>query len=208
MRKIRKQMNAGALFWALVGATFLPSFLFAQTAANVSSNAQLSTQIDIPPKDAYIAKFAVGANGALHIAYSHGANVEIPRERGRFSDGENTLTQEMFSDIQLADDRRHIGWLAEYKICAQSYPCPAELVIYESRQDLKHITPPQGIVWRWRFLAGGKQVVLQYGFPHGDDVGVFALYDTATGRRLSKFSSTKKKFPKWVHQLDPTVKAF
>lgn len=199
-KKGRKGMNARALFWVIVGVT-LPSLPFAQTARDATSEAQLSAQIGLQTKGAYITKFFVGANGILHITYSNGVDVEIPREGGRFTDGGHALTQETFSDIQLADDQQHIGWLAGYMICAQSYPCPAELVIYQSGHDLQHISPSHGIVWRWKFLGRGKQVVGQFGFTHGDDEGVFALYDTEIARELAQFSSTKKPPPKWVKQL-------
>lgn len=200
IKKGRKGMNAGTLFWAIVGVT-LPSIPFAQTAPDQTSEATPSAQISFQTKDAYITRFSAGANRTLHITYSNGVDVEIPRERGRFTDGGHALTQETFLNIQLADDRRHIGWLADYMICAQSYPCPAELVIYQSGQGLKYISPSHGTVWRWKFLDSGKQIVMQFGFPHGDDAWAFALYDTETTRELAKFSSTRKKPPKWVKQL-------
>ena len=70
-------------------------------------------QIGAPAKDAHVISFHVETEGALHIIYSDGAEVEVSKERGRFGVGEHTLTQETFSDIQLADDRQNIGWLAE-----------------------------------------------------------------------------------------------
>ncbi len=190
----------GVLFSLLVGIT-LPSLGVSQTADNANP-AELATQNGTPAKEAHIVRFYVAPEGLLHIIYSDGTDVEIPKERGRFAVGEHTtLTQETFSDIQLADDRQHVGWLADYMICQQSYPCPAELVIYQSGNKLKYIPPPYGIMWRWKFLEGGKQVAVQGGFPHGDDTGAYALYDTGTGRRLAEFSSNKKKAPTWVQQL-------
>ncbi len=194
----------GVLFSLLVGVT-LPSLGVAQTAHSANS-AELAAQNGTSTKDAHIVRFYVAPEGPLHIIYSDGTDVGIPKERGRFAVGEHTLTQETFSDIQLADDRQHIGWLAEYMICQQSYPCPAELVIYQSEQKLKYIPPPYGIMWRWKFLEGGKQVVVQGGFPHGDNTGAYALYDTGTGRQLAEFSSNKNKPPKWVQQLRPSDK--
>jgi hypothetical protein len=86
-------------------------------------------------------------------------------------------------------------------ICAQSYPCKPELVIYQSGHKLTYIHQLYGVMWRWKFLSGGKQVVAQFGFTHGDATGAYALYDTKTGRELARFSSEKEEGPDWVQQL-------
>jgi len=179
--------------------------IFAQPAHNVDP-ARHPAQNHPPAKKPDIVSFHVETEGrgALHIIYSDGSEEEIPRERGRFSDSEGILTQETFSDVRLADDHQNIGWLADYMICAQSYPCSAELVIYRSGSKMKHITPQYGIIWGWKFLKGGKQIVVQSGFTHGDETGSYALYDTETVRQLDEFSSKKKKIPNWVQQLQRT----
>ena len=167
-------------------------------------------QVAIPTKGAHIVKFYVAGRsnrsnagpGPLHLVYSDDLDVEIPNETKRFGDGEEPVTQTAFSDIQLAADRLHIGWLAEYKDCAQSYECPKELVIYQSRKEPIHIRPSYGIMWKWRFLNGGKEVAIQSGFPHGDSAGVYALHDTETGRELDRFPSKNKKTPDWVKPLE------
>ena len=214
MARLRK---ASVLFWLLVVSPFLSSIVL-QTAQSADL-AQLPSQKRAPAKTALIVSFNVSKEGALHIIYSDGAEVEITKERGRFAIGEQILTQETFSDIQMADDHQHIGWLADYMICAQSYPCTAELAIYQSGHKLRYFSPEYGSFWRWKFLEAGKQIVVQYGFPHGDSTGSYALYDTETGSELAKFSSTeyyaldvtkdmscrdKQKVPDWVEQLRGT----
>jgi hypothetical protein len=193
-------MKISILLCLIVGIT-LPSLILAQTGQTTSPSGLPAS--DYPPaKDVYIVSFHVETEGALHIIYSDGTEVEVPKERGRFADGEHTLTQENFSDIQLADDRQHIGWLADYMICQQSYPCTAELVIYQSGHKPQYISPPSGIMWKWWFRDGGRQAVAQFGFPHGDETGAYALYDTKTGRKLAEYFPTeKKKAPIWLHQL-------
>lgn len=210
-------MKAFVLLLLLLCNT-LPSFVVAQTT-QTANQPKAETQLAMPVKDAYIVRFYATSEGEgpktdkafgpgpLSIIYSDGTLVEIPNEKGRFGEGDQLLTQENFLDIQLADDRRHLGWLADYMICQQSYACPAELVIYQSGHKLRYISPATGIMWRWKFLKGGKQVVVQFGFPHGDDTGAYELYDTNTGRRIAKFfSSTKKKTPPWVQQLQSSTK--
>jgi hypothetical protein len=57
-------------------------------------------------------------------------------------------------------------------------------------------------MWKWWFYDGGKKVVAQFGFPHGDDIGAYALYDTKTGRKLATYYPEKhKKQPAWLQQL-------
>jgi len=190
-------MKATSVIWLLIVIT-LPSLVLAEAAPEKSAGGP--ARLGSAATGAHIATFSVATEGSLHIVYSDGTEVEIPKERGRFAKGEQIIAQETFSNIQVADDRRHIGWLADYMMCAQSYPCSMELVIYQSAQKLQYILPPYGIMWRWRFLDGGKRVVVQGGFAHGDDTGAYVLYDTDTGRELAKFSSTTKKAPKWVQQ--------
>ncbi len=195
-------MKTSVLLCLLFGIMLL-TFVHGQTAQTASPT-RPSAQNRLPEKKADIVSFHVEdkGQGTLHIIYSDGTEAEIPKERGRFAVGDQTLTQEHFLDIQVADDRRHIGWLADYMICAQSYPCTAELVIYHSGHKPKYIPPPYGIMWRWKFLEGGKQIVVQGGFPHGDDMGAYALYDAETGRQLAKFSSKEEGSPpNWVQQL-------
>jgi hypothetical protein len=143
----------------------------------------------IPVNNARIVNFGVVNGGSLHISLSNGKGIEIPLEKGRFG----TLRQEAFEDVQLAEDAKHIGWLADYMICAQSYPCHAELVIYQPGKKLTYIPPPHGVIWDWHFAEGGKQVVVHSGFPHGDDTGISTVHDTETGRDVN---SSSKETPK------------
>ncbi len=208
------RMKAIVLLLFILGA--LPSIVVAKNA-----NQKLEADMNLakPAKNAYIVRFYANSAGEspkteknsgpgpLHIIYSDETQVDIPNERGRFEIGERTLTQENFSDIQLADDRQHLGWLADYMICQQSYPCSAELVIYQSGHKFRYIDPPYGILWKWRFLNSGKQVVVQFGFPHGDSTEAYALYDADTGDLLAKFiPSAKNKAPHWVQQLESSSK--
>ncbi len=141
-----------------------------------------------PARSARIVDFSVVKGGPLHISFSDRTDIEIPLERGRFGN----LKQEAFEDVQLAEDGRHIGWLADYMICAQSYPCHAELVIYQVGKKPIYIPPPHGVIWDWQFVEGGNQVRVHSGFPHGDDTGVYTAYDAETGSEIRPASPNKK----------------
>lgn len=184
----------------LIVSFIVPSLVLAQITQTPGPE-RSSASDRSPGKNANIVSFHIGTEGTLHIVYSDGAEVEVAREKGRFAEGDNILTQESFSDIQLAADRQHIGWLADYMICWQSYPCTAELVIYRHGYKTQYISPPYGIMWKWWFYEGGRKVVAQFGFPHGDDTGAYALYDTKTGRQLAvHYPKKQKKPPLWSQQ--------
>ena len=171
------------LLWCLVGL-ITPCSSIAQTVGKTNATGS-NKETRTPAENARIVDFSVIDGGPLHISFSDGTGIEVPLEKGRFGD----LRQEAFEHVQMAEDGRHLGWLADYMICAQSYPCSAELVIYRPGQKLIYIPPQYGIVWNWRFLEGGKQVMVRSGFPHGDDTGISKIYDTDTGNEQVNSSS-------------------
>jgi hypothetical protein len=165
-----------------------------------------------PPGGAYIVKYSAGTGdqsapqnhsfgpGPLHIIYGDGTDIVVPNERGDFSENDQVIPQESFSDIRLAEDSQTIGWLASYMMCAQSYACPLELIIFRSGHILHILAPSYGIFWSWNFLNGGKRVAACSGFPHGDNSGACELYDTTTGRKLAEYSGNGKSPPSWVRK--------
>jgi hypothetical protein len=170
-----------------------------------SEHSEHNQKVETPTEATAIERFYTVNEEVLHIIFSDGRNVQINKERGRYSINEDVLTQIGFEKIQLAEDNHHIGWLASYMICAQSYPCTPELVIYHAERGIKYILPPHGVMWNWKFIDGGKQISVQYGFPHGDE-GPFALYETDSGNKLADYSAIEKTTPGWVQQLLPTRK--
>lgn len=193
-KKIKWQsMCCKTWLWCLTVLIFQCSSIAQNT--NNAGTTEFTKQIRIPAKNARIVNFSIENGGPLHIFLTDGAVIEIPLERGRFNLGSGDLRQESFENIQIAEDGKQLGWLADYMICAQSYPCHAELVIYQPGKKLTYIFPPHGVIWDWKFKKEGKQVTVHYGFPHGDETGVFAVYNTETGRKVGA-SSPKKKLLK------------
>jgi len=136
-------------------------------------------------------------SGPLRITYSDGTVITIPNEHGDMNDGTAVVPQADFSDIKLSPDHRTLGWLAEYSMCAQSYPCPLELVLYTSGKPPRKIKPIYGIFWNWMFTDNGSQIIAQSGYPHGDANGAFGMYETATGHELASYS-LQTNAPDWV----------
>jgi hypothetical protein len=129
------------LLWCIAGLIpLIPSI--AQTASKART-AGINRRTRTPAKNACIVDFRAENGRPLHISFSDGTDFEIPLEKGRFGN----LIQEAFEDVRLAEDGKHLGWLADYMICALSYPCHAELVIYQPGKELKYIRPAHGIIW-------------------------------------------------------------
>jgi hypothetical protein len=177
----------------------LPSLAMAQ--AKPDSKAASPSRTATPAANARIVKYEALNDGLLRVSYNDGTTLEIPKERGRVGKANGALPQAAFSKIQIADDRIHIGWLADYMICAQSYPCPLELVVFQAGHAPRYLSSEVGIVWEWAFLAGGKQVVVHSGFPHGDALGQYTLYDSDSGQRRESFVPDERPAPKWVQAL-------
>jgi hypothetical protein len=192
------------ILWCLMSAAIMrPSIATAQSKPDPSVPNRPPHRSATPAQNAHIVKYdANGGDGPLRLSYSDGTIVEIPRERGRVKEGDETLPQVEFSEIQVADDRVHIGWLADYLICAQSYPCHISPVVFRAGHRPSYLDSHQGVVWDWAFLAGGEQVVVHSGLPHGDAVGQYTLYDSDSGRRRGSFvPDDEKPAPKWVQAL-------
>ena len=161
-------------------------------------------------KDEYADKGETSGSGPLHLIYSDGTDVVVPNEKGDFARGYfggnfkgnkgEAIAQGDFKAIHLAEDHQTIGWLAGYMMCEQNYPCDLELVIYRSGHVLQKISPAYGVLWDWQFSEGGKQVVTESGFPHGDVSGAYELIDVETGHKLAEYSFSQNA-PKWA-QLD------
>ncbi|MDA8091915.1 MAG: hypothetical protein M0Z61_17050 [Nitrospiraceae bacterium] len=174
-----------------------------------ASSQTIIAQKSVPGKDAKIQSYEVlETDGSLYVSYSDGTSVKIPPEKGNVAIDNKVFEQQDFEQIQIARDCRHIGWLATYMsvlICSQSYPCVLDLAIYRYGRKMVYISPPDGEIWSWSFWAGGKEVAMHYGFPHGDDTGSYALYDSESGREIAHYNPKDKEapgpVPGWARQL-------
>lgn len=184
---------------AVILLCLLPVYGSAQSYGQITGYSALAG-----PKDPYAdsADPAAGS-GPLWVAYGSGKRVAVADDRPLALDGAAQGVQTDFDDIQLASDRRTLGWLAESMACAQSYPCALELVVFRDGRIIRRFTPEHGIIWFWEFLGGGRQVAIQSGFPHGDATGAFNLYDIASGKLLDKYMGAGVA-PGWVRDFkDP-----
>jgi uncharacterized protein YecT (DUF1311 family) len=128
----------------------------------------------------------------VHIVYSNGADVVAPKEKDL----------ESSTNPAVAEDRRTVGWLADYWGCSQSYPCPTALVIYRDGHIITKIVASGGVIWDWKFFDNGKQAGFSEGVTHGTLIPEdYRLYDVSTGGLIQKIKTANKHSPEWVKTL-------
>jgi hypothetical protein len=146
--------------------------------------------------------------GPLHVLFSDGTHVVQnlpPKEKSTQTN--IVFNQEGFSDVQLAEDRKTIGWTETYDNCGTSYAVPLFVVIYRSGKIVQRIHSAQ-MVWSWMFFDRGKRVAVVWGPTHGPEVGDYMLYDVRTGKLLAEVygdaetQALKPDAPPWAKQLE------
>jgi hypothetical protein len=173
-------------------------------------------QSSAPAETAHIAKYYVDKaapgsdyeTGNLHIIYTDGTEVieKIPLKE-KSTEANTVYNQEGISDIEVAADKRTIGWTAMVDNCCTSYSVPVSVAIYQSGKKVLHIQQGQ-MVWYWTFLNGGKRVSVVWGPTHGAEVGDYQLYDAKTGRMLSEVFGEEEiqglapNAPKWAKLVE------
>jgi hypothetical protein len=174
----------------------------------------ISAQRDATNPDAKITKFFIDEaepgsgyeTGPLHIIYSDGTyfTQKLPPLK-KSTDKERVFNEVGFSQVQLADDEKTLGWAVQVENCCTSYSVPLSIVVFRSGQVLHSFE--ERMVWNWMFLPGGKQLAVVWGATHGPEVGDYRLYDIASGKILSevwgdeKIQALKDDAPNWAKQL-------
>ena len=108
--------------------------------------------------------------GPLHIIYSDGTEVvqKLPPLK-KSTERENVFNTVGFSDVQLADDEKTLGWALNVENCCTSYPIPLTVVVFRTGKVLHSFE--ERMVWKWMFLQGSKQLAIVWGTTHGPEVG-------------------------------------
>jgi hypothetical protein len=86
-----------------------------------------------------------------------------------------------------------LGWTVQVDNCGMSYTIPLSLTIFRSGKVIQTIEPGP-MIWGWRFLPGGQQVVVASGI-HGAMWGRVGLFDVKSGKRLRGFRGRGKRKP-------------
>ena len=146
------------------------------------------------------ASAAIDDQGQLHIRIMGGREI-LPERQG---------DQVGFSEPQISEDGRVVGWRADFPNCCTSYPIPLKLVIYTNGRT-RTFTGSGLPIWRWAFQAGGMRVAFEQETVHGG-LGIhYELRDVATGRLIAKYDPKVvpdnqplpvQNVPQWVRELD------
>lgn len=113
-------------------------------------------------------------------------------------------------DARIAPDQLAVGWLALFPNCCTSYPIPLVLVVYSG--GIKRSYRGNGLpIWKWRFTAGGSQVVFRQETVHGG-LGVhYELRVVRDGDLIAEYTPEVgpgnhplpgQRVPDWVASLD------
>jgi len=144
--------------------------------------------------------------GPLHIIYSDGTEIiqTLPPLK-KSTEKETAFNAVGFSQIQLADDEKTLGWTVLVENCCTSYPIPLSVVVFRSGRILHSFA--DRMVWDWMFLPGSKQMAVVWGTTHGPEVGHYGLYDIFTGDIVSEVwgdedkQALKDDAPDWAKRL-------
>jgi hypothetical protein len=145
--------------------------------------------------------------GPLHILYSDGTEVVKTLPALKASTEKEVIFNSVgFSGVQLADDRRTLGWTINDANYGTSYSIPLSVVVFRHKQVL-HTFDQGQMVWSWMFVQGGERVAIVFGPTHGPEVGDYRLYDVETGKLLSEIwgdedsQALKPDAPEWAKRL-------
>jgi hypothetical protein len=153
------------------------------------SSARLAAESTPKPSD--IVTVEVDSGGKIHILESAGHETMAPEDKDQAS----------CSSPKIAEDKRTIGWLAEYPNDDNSYPLPLALVIYRDGKIIRQIGLGQSI-WDWQFLKAGAEVAFWIGPTHGDFVPHFELHDVRSGKMLAQWDGhLDQRHPAWIDGL-------
>lgn len=148
-----------------------------------------------------IAKAYADSGGAVHIVTADHRDHAIRPRKWQSGGG--------FEDIQIAPDRKTVGWLADQMLtplqCSSNYPCPValELDIWKAGRVVRRFHPPALGVQNWIFLKGGNEVAFHVAPLHGQEFYDCALFGVNTGKRLAHWALDRRDFvvPEWAKPL-------
>jgi hypothetical protein len=156
-----------------------------------------SAQAQLPSthsrKNSLVARVYVSSNGTVHIVHRDGSDAEIPKQKDEVGRSEPIIS----------DDRKSVGWVVDYDTgLPSSSPASGMLVIYRIGGPVLRLGG-MPIIWKWRFLAGGKQVAFYTNTVHFARSPHFELRDVPTGRLLEKWNGPlDEKSPAWADALE------
>jgi len=147
------------------------------------------------------ASAVIDDHGELRITTKDGKEI-VPRK---------ATDQVGFADARVSEDRRAVGWLAEFPNCCTSYPIALALII-RSNGRTRTYTGIDLAIGSWAFVEGGRRFVFRQETVHGG-LGIhYELHDVETGRLVDQYSAeydldfqllANQRLPRWAEELRP-----
>jgi hypothetical protein len=138
-----------------------------------------------------VEKAYVGADGSVPIVETGRGDKVVPKGKDQVGS----------SELQIADNKKTVGWLAEFVNCCTSYPILLTLVIYRDGR-VRQRPGDCMMTYEWRFWESGKQVAFCSGTVHGDSGGHCELHDASSGRILDTLDGhLDEDSPNWSKGL-------
>jgi hypothetical protein len=103
--------------------------------------------------------------------------------------------QDAFDAPAVASNGRYAGWLALFPNQGASYSQPLYLVVMDTSNHLQRFRSDFGMVFKWCFTPGGKEVVFQSSFPHGPTSVEFEMRRISDGSLLRRFKLPENSLP-------------
>lgn len=143
---------------------------------------------DEPPR---VQRAYVDDKGGVHIVEEGGKDISVPKEKDQVASDE----------LKIAEDKRTVGWMAEYDNPATSYPIPLGVVVWKDGQVRQNLGDGL-MIYDWRFWEAGKQVAFCSGTVHGDSGGHCELHEALTGKKLAELHGhLDTASPAWARGL-------
>ncbi|MFZ0663488.1 MAG: carboxypeptidase-like regulatory domain-containing protein [Acidobacteriaceae bacterium] len=131
----------------------------------------------------------------LHIILGDGEDVQAPANKEQI-DGENQVGVD---SPLISEDRRVLGWLAQYDECCQSYPLSMKLVVFRPGKPLREFEGDGRGIFGWHLLDGGRRVAFYQSFAHGTPMAHYELRDVASAKLLGKWDDNDRgEAPAWM----------
>src|ERR1700758_2979661 len=157
----RCSLKCPSLTCVLLPVALLSATTFGQSSVT-SQQTKDASQTDQITKF-FIAQPPAGSGyetGPLHVIYSDGTEtVQTLPPLKASTDKEIVSNAVGFSGVELAQDRKTLGWTINVENCCTSYSIPLSVVVLQHKRVL-HTFDQGQMVWGWMFLEGGKQVAV------------------------------------------------
>jgi hypothetical protein len=122
-----------------------------------------------------VSRAYIGKDKKAHVVYGTRTVVVPPEEK-----------QVDCEAIQIAGDKRTVGWSVLVENCCTSYPIPTSVVIMVAGK--KTVITPGMMIFEWHFEARGERVAMLIGPVHGDAAGA-NLYEPRSGKLVDSWKS-------------------